>query len=269
MSKKEQEIQSKIENTNNKSTINKYMLPGSVVIAGVIIALAIFISNRGSANTNNTGNSTNSKTNSSSSSNLPQPNSINGTNTSGNSNATATVSLGTNPVLGNTKTAKIGIVEFGDFQCPFCKNFYDSVFSSIQSGYINTGDIVYSFRDYPLTTIHPLALGMAQESRCFAEQGKYWQFVNKMYNTNQDANTPTVVSGYAKSMGLNMKTYQSCVQNSTFQSDIQNDINAGNRISIQGTPTFVIGKYTNGKVTGQVVLGSRALSYYESIISQY
>jgi len=268
MSKKEEEIKSKIDNTDSKSTINKYMLPGSVVIAGVIIALAIFISNRGTTSpSNNTGNSTNSKTNSSSSSTLPQPNSVNGTNTSGN--ATATVSLGTNPVLGNTKTAKIGIVEFGDFQCPFCKNFYDSVFSSIQSGYINTGDIVYSFRDYPLTTIHPLALGMAQESRCFAEQGKYWQFVNKMYNTNQDTNTPTVVSGYAKSMGLNMKTYQSCVQNSTFQSDIQNDINAGNRINIQGTPTFVIGKYANGKVTGQVVLGSRALSYYESIISQY
>jgi protein-disulfide isomerase len=259
----------KTADINNKSTLNKYMLPGSVIIAGIIIALAIFISNRNTSSPSNNVNSSNTNTNSSSSSTLPQPNNVNGNNTSGDTNATATVSLGTNPVLGNTKTAKIGIVEFGDFQCPYCKDFYNSVFSSLQSGYINTGDIVYSFRDYPLTTIHPLALGMAQESRCFAEQGKFWQFVNKMYNTNQDTNTPSVVSGYAKNMGLNMNTYQSCIQNSTFQSDIQKDINAGNRIGIQGTPTFIIGKYSNGKVTGQVVLGSRALSYYESIISQY
>lgn len=268
MSKEKELI--KTEEAHHKSTLNRYMLPGSVVIAGIIIALAIFISNRGFTNSNNSDtNSANSKTNSSISSTLPQPNSINSGNTTGISNPTATVSLGTNPVLGNTKTAKIGIVEFGDFQCPFCKNFYNSVFPAIQSGYINTGDIVYSFRDYPLTTIHPLALGMAQESRCFAEQGKYWKFVNKMYTTNQDSNTPSVVSGYAKSFGLNMNTYQSCVQNSTFQTDIQNDINAGNRINIQGTPTFVIGKYGGGKITGQVILGSRALSYYESIISQY
>jgi protein-disulfide isomerase len=248
------------EQNQNTSILNKYMLPISIIVAGVIIGMAIFISSRGTSNTTQNLNNTNSKSSASASQTTP----TNNTNTN-----TVTVSLGSNPVLGNTKTAKVGIVEFGDFQCPYCKEFNNSAFPTIQSNYINNGKIIYSFRNYPLTTIHPLSLGMAQESGCFGEQGKFWKFVSKMYSTNQDTNTPNVVAQYAKAMGLNMTDYNNCVQNDPFQSKIQNDINAGNRINLQGTPSFVIGKYKNNKVTGQIILGSRAVSYYETILSQY
>jgi protein-disulfide isomerase len=262
---KENTVKTKhIEDINNQETskFSKYMVPSAIVVAGIFIALAIIVSSR-------IGNSTNSNTvtkNNSSTQNSSNSSSSGGSQTTVNN--IVTVSLGTNPILGNSKKAKVAIVEFGDFQCPFCKEFYNSVFPQIQENYINNGNIIFAFRDYPLEKIHPLALGMAKESRCFGEQGKFWNFVNQMYTTNQDTNTPSVVSGYAKSLGLNMNLYNTCISDNTFQPQISADINAGNKINIQGTPTFVIGKIKNGKVTGQEVLGAYPYSYFQTIINQ-
>ncbi len=236
---------------------NKYMLPLSIVIAGIIIAGSIYLSSKAQNNTSNP-----QKTNKTTTS--TQTNS-----TTSNNSIKATVSLGTNPILGNKKTAKVAIVEFGDFQCPYCKNFDNSTFPLIKDNYINNGKVLFAFRDYPLETLHPLALGMAVESRCFAEQGKYWQFVNKMYSTSQNNNTASVVLGYAKNMHLNIATYQSCVSKDTFLSQIKADISTGNNIGIQGTPTFIIGKLNKGKITGQLILGAYPFSYFQGIINQY
>ncbi|MHB8362709.1 MAG: DsbA family protein [Patescibacteria group bacterium] len=234
---------------------NPMVLPISIVIAGVIIAAAIILSSNSSniSKTNNTNISTNTTH----------------TATPPKNNKDVTVSLGTYPVEGNLKTAKIGIVEYGDFQCPFCKQFANNAGKSIYTNFVKTGQAVFAFRDYPLVNIHPLSSEMAIEGRCFAAQGKFWQYYNKMYTTTQDSNTPSIVSGYARAMGLNMNKYAACVTNKTYQTEIQKDIASGNRINIQGTPTIVIGTLKNGKVQGQLILGAYSYSYFANIIKSY
>ncbi len=246
-----------MQNNQKETNKNSYMLPVSIILAGIIISVALILSSHNKNSTTKDTNSTNAYSSQSSSSSTNQ------------GSKTVTVSLGTNPIEGNINKAKVGIIEFGDFQCPFCKEFYNSTQAEIISTYVNTGKAVFAFRDYPLESVHPLAMNMAIEGRCFGEQGKFWQFDNIMYTTNQDTNTPSVVLGYAKELGLNINKYQSCVASDQYQTQIQNDINAGNAIGIQGTPTIVIGKLVNGKVEGRVILGAYSFSYFEPIINSY
>ncbi len=246
-----------MQNSKQETNKNSYMLPISIILAGIIISLALILSSHNKTpNTQNTNNKNQYSTKNSPSSTTQGSN-------------TVTVSIGTNPIEGNINKAKVGIIEFGDFQCPFCKQFYNSTQSEIISKYVNTGEAIFAFRDYPLESVHPLAMNMAIEGRCFGEQGKFWQFDSTMYTTNQDTNTPSVVLGYAKDLGLNINKYQSCVASDQYQTQIQNDINAGNTMGIQGTPTIVIGKLVNGKVVGKATLGAYSFSYFEPIINSY
>ncbi len=253
----DQENSNKTEAKLTPKHTNPMVLPISIVIAGVIIAIAIILSSN-NANVSKNSKSTNSSTNTTANTITPPTN-----------NKVVTVSLGTNPVEGNLKTAKVGIVEYGDFQCPYCKQFANGAGDSIYTNFVKTGEAVFTFRDYPLVNIHPLSTEMAIEGRCFSAQGKFWQYYNKMYSTTQNNNTPSIVTGYARAMGLNMTKYASCVTNKTYEPQIQKDIASGNRINLGGTPTIVIGTLKNGKVQGQMILGAYSYSYFENIIKSY
>ncbi len=240
-----------------QKTSNPYMLPISIIIAGIIISIAIILSSHSKPNipakTPNNASITHSS-------------SLNSTKANSNK---VTVSIGTNPILGNIHKAKVAIVEFGDFQCPYCKMFYQNDQKSILSKYVDTSKAIFAFRDYPLTLIHPLASNLAIDSRCFGEQGKFWQFDNYIYSSSQNNDTQQTVLTIAQKMGLNTSEYENCVNNNPYKNQIQKDINAGNRINLQGTPSFVIGRLKNGKVTGQLILGTYPIHYYNNIINSY
>lgn len=99
--------------------------------------------------------------------------------------AKVTVANGHLPVLGK-QSAKVTIVEFSDFQCPFCKQFFTNTFDQLKKSYIDTGKAKLYFRQYPLTSIHPNAQIAAEASECANAQGKFWQYHDILF-TNQDA----------------------------------------------------------------------------------
>ena len=248
----------KKENISNEipQKSNSYMLPISIIIAGIIISLAIILSSRSTTQNKPATISNNKSTNTNT---IPQ----------NNNTQNVTVSLGTNPILGNIKKAKVGIVEFGDFQCPYCKAFYQTAQNEILTHFINNGKAVFAFRDYPLTLIHPLAANLAIDGRCFGEQGKFWQFDHVIYSSSQNNDTQQTILGYVNQMHLNTSEYENCVNQNLYKTQIQKDVNAGNRIKVQGTPSFVIGKLKNGKITGQLILGTYSFNHYSSIIQSY
>lgn len=89
------------------------------------------------------------------------------------------VSMDDDPVLGNAN-APITIIEFSDYECPFCKRFYDQTFGQIKKDYIDTGKVKFIYRDYPLS-FHPGAEPAAQAANCAGEQGKYWEMHDKIF----------------------------------------------------------------------------------------
>ncbi len=96
-----------------------------------------------------------------------------------------TVGLGTLPALGN-QAAPVTLIEFSDYQCPFCGAFYKNTEITLKKDYVDTGKVKLVYRDFPLTQIHPGAQKGAEAARCAGDQGKYWEFHDGVFS-NQDS----------------------------------------------------------------------------------
>ncbi|MDO8429563.1 MAG: thioredoxin domain-containing protein [Candidatus Daviesbacteria bacterium] len=95
------------------------------------------------------------------------------------------VGVGDLPILGN-ESAKVTLIEFSDYECPFCSRFHTDAFKQIKSEYIDTGKVKFYYRDYPLAQIHPGAQKAAEATRCAADQGKFWEYHSLVFE-NQTA----------------------------------------------------------------------------------
>lgn len=175
------------------------------------------------------------------------------------------IDAGTLPLKGD-KDAKVTIVEFSDFECPFCKQYFDQTDSQIQEKYVKTGKVKFAYRHYPLTSIHPNAQISAEASECANEQSKFWEFHDLLFQ-NQDAwsqqsETEVINSftDYAGQIGINTDQFRSCVEEHKFKKKVDDDATAGAGVQVDGTPAFFVNGY---RITGAV-----PFSEFEKIIEQ-
>ncbi len=156
---------------------------------------------------------------------------------------------GIGPTLGQ-KNATITLVEFTDFQCPYCGRHFTDTFGKIKADYVDTGKIKYELRNFPLTQIHPNAMIGAEAAMCANAQGKFWQMHDTLF-TNQgtwsnESDPTATLKKYAADIGLNATKFASCLKNHDMASVIQKDQADGSAAGIDGTPGFwIIGP--NGK----------------------
>ena len=141
--------------------------------------------------------------------------------------------------------APVTIVEFGDYQCPFCHQF-EPTLESVLTQYSH--QVRFVFRNFPLTTIHPEAMHAAQAAVCAEQQGKFWAMHHAIYADD----TPLSIGSLralAKRVGLDSKKFEDCVRSGAADATINADIQAGNGLAVEGTPTLYIdGRYLNGSV---------------------
>jgi protein-disulfide isomerase len=143
------------------------------------------------------------------------------------------------PFKGN-KNAKVTLVEFSEFQCPFCGRHVRDTYPTLDKEYIQTGKIKYVFRDLPLESIHKNAFKAAEAAHCGGEQGKYWEMHDRLF-ANQNSLEPAMLTAHAQAVGLDTKKFQACLDSGKFAADIRKDIAEANKYGITGTPTSVIG----------------------------
>ncbi|CAN5125988.1 hypothetical protein BH11PAT1_BH11PAT1_1110 [soil metagenome] len=167
------------------------------------------------------------------------------------------------PILGN-KDAKITIVEFSDFQCPFCKRFEDETWAQLKKEYIDTGKAKLAFRQFPLTSIHPNAQKSAEASECANEQGKFWEMHDTLFK-NQDTWAPKSAADvvidfttYAGELGLNTDQFSGCVSSGKFAKAVTDDAAEGSTAGVTGTPAFII--------NGYLLVGAQPLSAFKAQI---
>lgn len=164
------------------------------------------------------------------------------------------LSEGQLPILGN-KDAKVTMIEFSDFQCPFCKSYFDTTAAQINDKYIKTGKVKFAYRYFPLTSIHPNAQKSAEAAACANDQGQFWAYHDVLFK-NQDTWGPKAAAdaandfiAYAGQVGLNTDQFQSCLSNSNDADKINSDVTDATAAQVDATPTFFI----NGvRVTGAV-----------------
>jgi protein-disulfide isomerase len=153
------------------------------------------------------------------------------------------------------ETAPIQLIEFSDFQCPYCESAFPTV-----NQVLNTyGDrIHFVYRHYPLV-IHPRARPAAEASQCAAEQGKFWPFHDKLFG-DQSKLADEDFKRDAAQLGLNTAQFNACVDSRKYQGEIDNDIHAGDEAGVSGTPAFFI--------NGRMLSGAQPFEAFKSIIDE-
>jgi len=166
------------------------------------------------------------------------------------------VGVGTMPVLG-PENAPVTIVEFSDFQCPFCQRFNDQTLGPLRDKY---GDkIKIYFRHFPLESIHPQARNGSQAALCANEQGKFWEMHDELFLT-QDLISVDNSKTLAKKLGLDAEKFAKCLDSNQFDSVINTDLQDGSSYGVSGTPTFFI--------NGWRLVGAQPLAAFTAIIDK-
>jgi|SRR3989344_430795 len=143
------------------------------------------------------------------------------------------------PALGNDN-AQLTIVEFSDFQCPYCKRFRDQTFDQLKEQYIDTGKVKLVYRDFPLSSIHPMAQKAAEAGECADEQGKFWEYHDKIFE-NQQLLSIDSLKQWAKDLSLDTTKFNNCLDSGKYANEVKNDLNDATSSGGQGTPYFLVG----------------------------
>ena len=156
------------------------------------------------------------------------------------------ISTDNDPIIGNPD-APITIIEFSDFQCPFCARFHVETLPSIMNEYIDKGQVKLVFRDFPIQSIHPNALPASVASECANEQGKFKEMHDKLFENQKEwsnqslDNLMITFTQYALDIGLEDETFDTCLKNGKYVEEIQKDLDDGRNYGITGTPGFFVG----------------------------
>jgi protein-disulfide isomerase len=160
--------------------------------------------------------------------------------------------------------APITLVEFADFQCPFCRQWEQETYKALLDAYPGKIRIVY--RDFPLTSIHPDAMPAAEAAQCADEQGKFWDYHDKLFSSDLNdafSNSGVTEDSYktiAQGLGLDMTKFSDCLSTHKYQKSIEDDESFATNLGINSTPTFFI--------NGLAVIGAQPLSTFQNVIDK-
>ena len=171
-----------------------------------------------------------------------------------------TVRIGDAPVLGS-RDAKVGIVEFTDYECPFCKRHHEQTFPALKATYIDTGKIKYVVRDFPLG-FHPQAKGAAIAAHCAGEQGKYWEMQDRIF-LHQSRLGLALYEEQAKALALKYPEFMTCLKDAKWDKRVDEDQTEGETLGIRGTPNFFIGRIQGDQlVEARQIVGAQPFSVF-------
>ncbi|MDO8663834.1 MAG: DsbA family protein [Candidatus Wildermuthbacteria bacterium] len=199
--------------------MTKYLIPVAIVLAGLLIAGAVFYTKDGQQ-----------KDNLSQKEKEQAP-----------SKVEITITEKDN-IRGNPE-AEVTIVEFSDFQCPFCQGFHPTV-KQILENYPD--QVRWVYKHFPLDLIHPNARPAAEASECAAEQGKFWEFSDGLL-ANQSRLEKALYEELAQNLGLSMENFKNCFSARKYKDKVETDYQEGIRVGVRGTPgSFINGELISG-----------------------
>lgn len=161
------------------------------------------------------------------------------------------------------ENAKVTLVEFTDYQCPFCKRHFDQTEEQLQSEYIKTGKIRWIIRDLPLS-FHQNAHLAAEAARCSGDQEKYKAMHDKLFATQtawgENTTAKALFSSYAAALGLNKAAFDQCLSGGKYKAAVDDDLSLAQKVGAGGTPTFFI--------NGKILVGAQPFSAFKAAIDE-
>ncbi len=163
--------------------------------------------------------------------------------------------------------APLTIVEFTDYQCPYCRQFDTTTFAELRKKYIDTGKVRFVVRDFPLVEAHPNAMQAAEAAHCAGDQEKFWPMQDALFRDTGNLEKNGLMDT-AESLRLDMGIFRSCLESGKHKLEIQNDRQVASALQIYGTPSFLIGRATGEEVSGVIVIGSQPFSVFETKLKE-
>jgi protein-disulfide isomerase len=156
--------------------------------------------------------------------------------------------VGSAPTRGSDD-AVVTLVEFSDYECPFCIKYTREVLPQIDEAYIQTGRIQYVFRDFPIDQLHPEAIKAHEAARCADEQGRFWELHYRLFSP-PGTHTNEHLDARAAEAGLSLPEFRSCLDSGRTNAEIRQAIDQAAGLGATGTPTFILG--IRDRTTGQI-----------------
>ncbi len=170
------------------------------------------------------------------------------------------VAAGHFPIKGN-KDAKVTVIEFADFRCPFCEQFFSQVEPQLMKDYVDTGKVKFVFRSFAF--LGPASTLASNAAECANDQSKFWDFYDYMYK-NQPPESDTSMytneklTSIAGDLGMNTDQFSSCITSTKFDKNVSGDLADGQKAGVSGTPTFF--------VNGQSLVGAQPYTAFKTAI---
>jgi protein-disulfide isomerase len=168
------------------------------------------------------------------------------------------VALGQAPYKGR-QDAPLALIEFSDYQCPFCKRHLETTLPQLEKEYIASGKLRYVFRDLPLENIHPQAFKAAEAARCAGEQQKFWEMHDRLF-ANQDSLSPEQSTAHASAIGLATEPFRTCVAEGRYAEAIRASAAEAHKLGVTSTPALLLGE-SDGEQIRNVRLLKGALPF--------
>ena len=178
---------------------------------------------------------------------------------------TAKFSIKDKQVLG-AADAPVTVIEFADYQCPFCLRFAKTTYPLLKQKYIDTGKVRWVALNLPLP-FHKDARKAAQAAHCAGEQDKLWEMRDVLFRNPKKLNSENLPT-HAETLSLDMDAFNACLQSDRHLAEIDQDAKDAKAVRLTGTPSFIIGKSTGDEITGQVVIGAQPMNAFDRAISK-
>jgi protein-disulfide isomerase len=166
------------------------------------------------------------------------------------------------------KNARVSLIEFADYQCPFCARFYRETLPQIEENYIFTGKVKFFFRNFPLERSHPQAFKAAVAANCAGEQGKFWAMHHRLFTHQEELGSKDLLQ-HAKMLALDSSKFTRCLDSEESAAKVRRDLAEGEKAGVKVTPTFFLGlaEPNNPKITIQnMIVGAKSYADFKEAI---
>ena len=172
------------------------------------------------------------------------------------------------PTLGRAD-APVTIIEFSDFECPFCQRYSKNTLPEIKREYIDSGKVRYVFLDFPLEQMHTKARKAGEAAHCAGEQGKFWEMHDVLFEQQAKLDIRNYPE-FAKSLNLNSAVFDACLKAGKYNGRINSGLASGRALGINATPSFVVTKTDGGDTVsgGVIITGAQPFDRYRQVIEE-
>ena len=173
------------------------------------------------------------------------------------------------PSLGSPD-APITLIEFADYECPFCLRHFTQTMPQIEANYIRTGKVRYIFRDFPIDQLHPGAIRAHEAARCATEQNRFWEMHRLMFSA-PGSHTDAMLDAKAQEAGLKLDDYHACMASDRTVAAIKENVSLVTQLGATGTPTFFFGVREKGSEQIRIIqalAGAQPYSEFEQVFAK-